>query len=60
MIFYDNNELALTDPSMRRLATTTEINCGFEQTADNDTASTYQVSSVQLVTNKKLGALNKA
>ena len=32
----------------------------FEQIADNDTISTYQVSSVQLVTDKKLEALNKA
>ena len=31
----------------------------FEQTADNDTVSTYQVSLVQLVTDKKLEALNK-
>ena len=28
--------------------------------ADSDTVSTYQVSSVQLVTNKKLEAFNKA
>ena len=28
----------------------------FERTADNDTVSAYQVSSVQLVTNKKLEA----
>ena len=28
--------------------------------ADSDTVSTYQVSSVQLVTNKKLKAFNKA
>ena len=27
---------------------------------DSDTVSTYQVSSVQLVTNKKLEAFNKA
>ena len=32
----------------------------FEQTADSDTVLIYQVSSVQLVTNKKLEALNKA
>ena len=32
----------------------------FEQTADSDTVSTYQVSSVQLVTDKLLVALNKA
>ena len=31
----------------------------FEHTADSDTASTYQVSSVQLVTDKKLEAFNK-
>ena len=30
------------------------------KTADSDTASTYQVSSVQLVTDKKLEAFNKA
>ena len=29
-------------------------------TADIDTVSTYQVSSVQLVTDKKLEAFNKA
>ena len=29
-------------------------------TADSDTVSTYQVSSVQLVTDKKLEAFNKA
>ena len=29
------------------------------KTADSDTASTYQVSSVQLVTDKKLEAFNK-
>ena len=32
----------------------------FEQTADSDTVSTYQVSSVQLVTNKKLEALTES
>ena len=31
----------------------------FEQTADSDTVSTYQASSLQLVTDKKLEALNK-
>ena len=30
------------------------------QTADSDTVSTYQVSSVQLVTDKKLEAFDKA
>ena len=30
------------------------------QTADSDTVLTYQVFSVQLVTNKKLEAFNKA
>ena len=30
------------------------------KTADSDTVSTYQVSSVQLVTGKKLEAFNKA
>ena len=30
------------------------------KTADSETVSTYQVSSVQLVTDKKLEALNKA
>ena len=32
----------------------------FERTADSDTVLTYQVASAQLVTNKKLEALNKA
>ena len=31
-----------------------------DQTADSDTVSTYQVSSVQLVTDKKLEAFHKA
>ena len=31
-----------------------------KQTADSDTVSTNQVSSMQLVTDKKLEALNKA
>ena len=31
----------------------------FEQTANSDTASTDQVSSVQLVTDKKLKTFNK-
>ena len=30
------------------------------QTADNDNVSTYQISSVQLVTDKKLEAFDKA
>ena len=32
----------------------------FEQTADSDTVLTYQVFSVQLVTDKELEGLNKA
>ena len=32
----------------------------FEQTADMDSVSTYQVSLVQLVTDEQPGALNKA
>ena len=32
----------------------------FSKTADSDTVSTYRVSSVQLVTDKKLEAFNKA
>ena len=32
----------------------------YSKTADSDTVSTYQVSSVQLVTDKKLEAFNKA
>ena len=31
-----------------------------QKTADSDTVSTYQVSSVQLVTDKKLEAFDKA
>ena len=38
----------------------TEHKMHFEQTADIDTLSTYQVSSVQLVTDKKLEAFYKA
>ena len=32
----------------------------FSKTADSDTVSTYQVSTVQLVTEKKLEAFNEA
>ena len=32
----------------------------FEQTADSDTVSIHEVSLVQLVTDKKPGAFNKA
>ena len=35
-------------------------NSSNSKTADSDTVSTYQVSSVQLVTDKKLEAFNKA
>ena len=34
--------------------------CEIYYTVDSDTVSTYQVSSVQLVTNRKLEAFNKA
>ena len=37
-----------------------EASDAHSKTADSDTVSTYQVSSVQLVTDKKLEALNKA
>ena len=37
-----------------------EIRYVYSKTADSDTVSTYQVSSVQLVTDKKLEAFNKA
>ena len=37
-----------------------EASDALSKTADSDTVSTYQVSSVQLVTNKKLEALDKA
>ena len=37
-----------------------EASDALSKTADNDTVSTYQVSSVQLVTNKKLKAFNNA
>ena len=37
-----------------------EASDAFSKYADSDTVSTYQVSSVQLVTDKKLEALNKA
>ena len=37
-----------------------EASDAHSKTADSDTVSTYQVSSVQLVTNKKLEAFNKA
>ena len=37
-----------------------EASDALSKTTDNDTVSTYQVSSVQLVTDKKLEAFNKA
>ena len=37
-----------------------EASDALSKTADSDTASTYQVSSVQLVTDKKLEAFNKS
>ena len=37
-----------------------EASDALTKTADSDTVSTYQVSSVQLVTDKKLEAFNKA
>ena len=37
-----------------------EASDAHSKTADSDTVSTYQVSSVQLVTYKKLEAFNKA
>ena len=37
-----------------------EASDALSKTADGDTVSTYQVSSVQLVTDKKLEAFNKA
>ena len=37
-----------------------EANDALSKTADSDTVLTYQVSSVQLVTDKKLEAFNKA
>ena len=37
-----------------------EASDAHNKTADSDTVSTYQVSSVQLVTDKKLEAFNKA
>ena len=37
-----------------------EASDALSKTADSDTVSTYQVSSVQLVTDKKLQAFNKA
>ena len=37
-----------------------EASDALSKTADSDIVSTYQVSSVQLVTDKKLEAFNKA
>ena len=37
-----------------------EASDALSKTADSDTVCTYQVSSVQLVTDKKLEAFNKA
>ena len=37
-----------------------EASDALSKTADSDTVSTYQVSSVQLVTDKKLEAFNKS
>ena len=36
-----------------------EVSVALRKTADSDTVSTYQISSVQLVTDKKLEAFNK-
>ena len=47
-------EIALTCIVMQ------EASDAHSKTADSDTVSTYQVSSVQLVTDKKLEAFNKA
>ena len=37
-----------------------KIHINHSKTADSDTVSTYQVSSVQLVTDKKLEAFNRS
>ena len=44
----------------RSLVQSNNIGDAHSKTADSDTVSTYQVSSVQLVTDKKLEAFNKA
>ena len=44
----------------RRRIVMQEASDAHSKTADSDTVSTYQVSSVQLVTDKKLEAFNKA
>ena len=46
--------------TLKTMLSSHQPNQDFKQTADSDTITTYQVSSVQLVTDKKLGALNKA
>ena len=50
-------ELYVTNVITRGVTPSREIGIN---TADSDTVSTYQVSSVQLVTDKKLEAFNKA
>ena len=50
----------LLDENDRRCIVMQEASDAHSKTADSDTVSTYQVSSVQLVTDKKLEAFNKA
>ena len=45
---------------MVKMRAVIEKEIALSKTADSDTVSTYQVSSVQLVTDKKLEAFNKA
>ena len=54
--------IVLSQPSGHNLTCIVmqEASDAHSKTADSDTVSTYQVSSVQLVTDKKLEAFNKA
>ena len=60
----DYHNQYLTYPSMvkddKTCIVMQEASDAHSKTADSDTVSTYQVSSVQLVTDKKLEAFNKA
>ena len=65
--FYAANDLFFFTPDLPYLPkklilfiVMQEASDAHSKTADSDTVSTYQVSSVQLVTDKKLEAFNKA
>ena len=60
MIFVWMRESAVTLCKKMQRSILQNVLVYFEQTADSDTVLAYQVSLVQLLTDKKLEALNKA